>query len=453
MGKLDTAAPGVVVNGPEDDVLDWEAVDWRRVEDDVRRLRQRIFTASKAGDLKKVRKAVLTTPEGLARAGCLGKRARPVPRGPPARATRRGYPTCWAADALAELGASVHLAHPLGVKAFSYRRVKNDQRDAADLADLLRMGRLPHAWIAPPETRELRELVRHRAKLVAMRSRCKAEVHAVLAKGGVWVPMTDLFGVEGNLLLDNVTMPAPYMARIASLRRFIEAFDAEIDLFTGLAQRRLTHDAGYTAIQQIAGIGPVLAAVFVAEIGDVHRFDGPAKLTCWAGLTPRHHESDTTVHRGHITKQGSRLVRWAAIESVKILPATSRIGAIRAAAPIWPTPWRSPCARWLTSSTACARPARAPMPCWRTSWPRHRAASTPSWRAGNPPHRGRTAPGQDPRAPLSHRPPPPTRCRAPRPRSCCLSCDAASSAPSQPTPRNLGRLGGLDPHGDWPKEG
>ena len=55
MGKLDTAAPGVVVNGPADDVLDWEAVDWRRVEDDVRRLRQRIFTASKAGDLKKVR--------------------------------------------------------------------------------------------------------------------------------------------------------------------------------------------------------------------------------------------------------------------------------------------------------------------------------------------------------------------------------------------------------------
>ena len=100
-------------------------------------------------------------------------------------------------------------------------------------------------------------------------------------------------------------------------------------MFTGLAQRRLTHHAGDTAIQQIPGIGPVLAAVFVAEIGDVHRFDGPAKLTCWAGLTPRHHESDTTVHRGHITKQGSRLVRWAAIESVKILPETSHIGAIR----------------------------------------------------------------------------------------------------------------------------
>jgi transposase len=134
------------------------------------------------------------------------------------------YGWYWAADALAELGATVHLAHPLGVKAFSYRRVKNDQRD---LADLLRMGRLPHAWISPPETRELRELVRHRAKLVAMRSQCKAHVHAVLAKGGIWVPMSDLFGVEGNLLLDKVRMPAPYKERIASLRRFIEGFDAD----------------------------------------------------------------------------------------------------------------------------------------------------------------------------------------------------------------------------------
>jgi transposase len=48
------------------------------------------------------------------------------------------YGWYWAADALTELGASVHLAHPLGVKAFSYRRVKNDVRDATDLADLLR---------------------------------------------------------------------------------------------------------------------------------------------------------------------------------------------------------------------------------------------------------------------------------------------------------------------------
>jgi Transposase len=49
---------------------------------------------------------------------------------------------------------------------FAYRWEKNDQRDAADLADLLRMGRLLEAWIDPPTCRELRGWVRHRAKLV-----------------------------------------------------------------------------------------------------------------------------------------------------------------------------------------------------------------------------------------------------------------------------------------------
>jgi transposase len=53
------------------------------------------------------------------------------------------YGWYWAADLLTTIGATVHLAHPLGVKAFAYRRVKNDFHDAADLADLLRMGRLP----------------------------------------------------------------------------------------------------------------------------------------------------------------------------------------------------------------------------------------------------------------------------------------------------------------------
>src|SRR6478672_10936399 len=93
----------------------------------------------------------------------------------------------WAVDVLRDCGAQVHLAHPLGVKGFRYRRVKNDVRDAGDLADLLRMGRLPEAWIAPPQTRELRELVRYRAKLVAIRSGLKAQVHAVLAKAGVLI--------------------------------------------------------------------------------------------------------------------------------------------------------------------------------------------------------------------------------------------------------------------------
>jgi transposase len=119
------------------------------------------------------------------------------------------YGWYWAVDVLQEQGARVHLAHPLGVKGFAYRRVKNDERDAADLADLLRMGRLPQAWIAPPATRQLREQVRHRAKLVALRSGLKSQVHAVLAKQGVHVPMSDLFGTAGQQLLDDLRLARP----------------------------------------------------------------------------------------------------------------------------------------------------------------------------------------------------------------------------------------------------
>ena len=188
------------------------------------------------------------------------------------------YGWYWAADTLAELGANVHLAHPLGVKAFSYRRVKNDERDAEDLADLLRMGRLPEAWIAPPATRELRELVRHRAKLVALRTSVKCQVHAVLAAAGVPVALSDLFGLSGTELLKSVELASASRARIDSNRRMIDMLDWEVELFTNLVAGRLRNDPGYRAVQTIPGVGPTLAAVFVAEIGDITRFQRPAQL-------------------------------------------------------------------------------------------------------------------------------------------------------------------------------
>src|SRR5688572_19663905 len=175
------------------------------------------------------------------------------------------YGWYWAADTLAELGATVHLAHPLGVKMFSLRRVKTDERDAADLADLLRLGRLPEAWIAPPATRELRGWVRHRAKLVGLRSNLKCRIHAVLAAAGVQVPMSDLFGTSGRGLLAAARLAPESRARVDSLLRLIEALDFEVGLFTQLVAGRLREHPGYVAIQAIPGVGPVLAAVFVAE--------------------------------------------------------------------------------------------------------------------------------------------------------------------------------------------
>jgi transposase len=239
------------------------------------------------------------------------------------------YGWYWAADVLAEAGATVHLAHPLGVKGFAYRRVKNDELDARDLADLLRMGRLPEAWIAPAEVRGLREAVRHRCKLVALRSGLKAQIHSTLAKQGVQVAVSDLFGVGGSKLLDELGLDAPYEARVLSLRRLIDAFTFEIDVVAKRTNAELKSHRGFTAIQAIPGVGPILAAVFVVEIGEVTRFSRPEQLCSWAGMTPRHRESDTKVHRGRITKQGNHLVRWAAVEAVQRLH-TGPIGSTRA---------------------------------------------------------------------------------------------------------------------------
>ncbi len=203
------------------------------------------------------------------------------------------------------------------MKGFAYRRVKNDARDAADLADLLRMGRLPEGWIAPPPVRQLRELVRHRAKLVTWRSALKASVHAVLAKQGLRLDASDLFGVSGRRQLAQAPLDPAYRLRVNALLRLIDAVDFEIGAVAGPLRVGLAGHAGFQAVQAVPGVGPVLAAVFVAEIGDVARFAGPAQLASWAGLTPKHRESDTVVHRGPITKQGSALVRWAAVEAAQ----------------------------------------------------------------------------------------------------------------------------------------
>ena len=95
-------------------------------------------------------------------------------------------------------------------------------------------------------------------------------------------------------------------------------FDAtEIGLIETQLDRMLRSHPGYRALLKIQGLGPVLAGIFVAEIGDITRFPTASSLACWAGLTPRVHASDLTVHHGHISRQGSTLVRWAAVEAVQ----------------------------------------------------------------------------------------------------------------------------------------
>jgi len=149
-------------------------------------------------------------------------------------------------------------------------------------------------------------------------------VHAVLAKLGVPVTHSDIFGTGGGLWLGQLVLPQPYAAKVASLRALIAVLDGQITRLADQAAQMLAADPGYAAVRELDGIGPVLGAVICAEIGDVTRFGRAGQLCSWAGLTPRHRESDTKVIRGHVSKQGSRILRWALIEAVQHQPEGTR---------------------------------------------------------------------------------------------------------------------------------
>jgi transposase len=225
------------------------------------------------------------------------------------------YGWYWAADLLEANGATVHLVHPLGLH-WDSRRVKNDVRDSTELANRLRRGDLPQSYISPPEQRELRELVRYRAKLTSLRTSAKAQVHAVMAKEGILPTLDDMFGPGGRQLIAQMPFDGAYKLRVTSLLELLDHYAGELTVVEAELAARLAGHEGYEAIQAIKGVGPIMAAIFVAEIGDVTRFPTARHLCSWAGLTPSHRESDTKVQRGHITKQGNHLVRWAAIEAV-----------------------------------------------------------------------------------------------------------------------------------------
>jgi transposase len=165
----------------------------------------------------------------------------------------------WAADVIAGCGAVLHLAHPLGIAGYRNRRVKNDLADATLLADLLRMGRLPEAWVAPAAVRELREEVRYRHKLTRLQTGLKCQVHQVLGKEGAIPPTKGIWWSGGQRWLDELKLGDAYTNRIGSLRDLIELNAREIVQADTRIHMRLKGDPGYEAILRIAGVGRVLA--------------------------------------------------------------------------------------------------------------------------------------------------------------------------------------------------
>jgi transposase len=220
----------------------------------------------------------------------------------------------WLADLLAELGLEPHLAHPGGCKAIAAARLKDDRVDARTLAHLLRTDLLPEAWIAPPQVRDQRALLRHRAGLVRLRTTLKNRVHAVLADRGVRVQQP-LWTQAGRAWLDKLALPAAPRAVIDDCVGLVDQLTPIIARVERDLLARATPDPRVQALMALPGVGRLTAMTLVAEIGDIGRFATARKLCAWAGLTPAVRNSDRKVRHGHITKQGSPWVRWVLVEA------------------------------------------------------------------------------------------------------------------------------------------
>ena len=150
---------------------------------------------------------------------------------------------------------------------------------------------------------------------MAWRSGLKASVHAVLAKQGLHLRVSDLFGVGGRELLARLALPEPWAGDTTAALHLIDELDHDV-AECERALRQVGADHRYVPLLMTTpGVGWVLGYTIAAEIGDISRFASPAKLAGYTGLCPRVYQSGGKDHRGPLAKNGPKYLRWALIEA------------------------------------------------------------------------------------------------------------------------------------------
>jgi transposase len=233
----------------------------------------------------------------------------------------------WLYDHLENEGFHVKLSHPLKTKAIAYAKVKTDKVDSATLAHLLRSNLLPLSYVPEKPVRLNRELLRYRASLVKIQTGVKNKIHTVLAKNNVSHEYSDLFGKQGMAFLHSLTLAENYKIALEGYLTVLDAVREEIRAASKKVQKLAEENREALLLMTIPGMGYYSALLTTSEIGDVKRFRSAKQLCAYAGLVPSTHASGNTCFHGHITKQGSRWLRWILIESA--IHAAKRPGVLR----------------------------------------------------------------------------------------------------------------------------
>jgi transposase len=226
----------------------------------------------------------------------------------------------WLYDLLTDNGYKMIVSNPVKTKAIASARIKNDKLDSHMLAQLLRANLVATVHVSSIETRKLKELVRHRQKLVRDASRMKNRIHSILAKNNSPTPFSDLFGVKGLQYLEEIQLPDYHRFQVDNLLSLYQHLQERIEPLTEAVNKLAKEHPMAKLLVTIPGIGPITAMFIVAEIEDIGRFPSYRDLASYAGLVPSLNASGANTHTGRITKQGSVYLRTALVEAAQAIP-------------------------------------------------------------------------------------------------------------------------------------
>ena len=222
-------------------------------------------------------------------------------------------------EALAAAGMVAHLGDPAETAALRgpKKRAKTDRADARLLRTLLVEGRFPESWIPPAHVVEIRTLGRLYCALMDERRAWQQRIHAQLFHQGC-PPITALLSQSGRLGLARAELSAAGRQYVDTALRRIDELSAEIEPLRAQLISFARRQPGCRALQERHyGVGWLCAVIIWAEIGDARRFASSDRLVRFAGLDVTVYSSDAKRSPGHLSRQGSPQLRWAAFEAAK----------------------------------------------------------------------------------------------------------------------------------------
>lgn len=224
-------------------------------------------------------------------------------------------------DFLQPAVSKVVLVNPIGFgRLLALSKQKMDRNDSGLMARLFDAGVLPQVWVPDQQTRDERLYAEHRMRLDQERTRHRNRVHALLTEYGLGYQAAELVKMDVHLLLARVKGALPELAYdvLASTLRMLETVEYELRLATARIVARGGDREAVELARSIPGVDDLLSSIMTNAVGDVSRFATPGSVPNYAGVTPSLNSSGPGKPKhGRITKKGSRLLRWAAIEAAK----------------------------------------------------------------------------------------------------------------------------------------